>query len=64
MICSLSNLKSQDLDQIRTMEAEVGQPLLAFSCHDFSPATLSAEKLEKIQALEKKLGVALVAVNS
>lgn len=64
MLCSLSNLNSQDLDQIRTMETEVGQPLLAFSCHDFSPATLSAEKLEKIQALEKKLGVALVAVSS
>ena len=64
MICSLSNLNSQDLDQIKAVEADVGQPLLAFSCHDFSPATLSADKLEKIQALEKKLGVALVAINS
>jgi hypothetical protein len=64
MICSLSNLNSQDLDQIKAVEAEVGQSLLAFSCHDLSPAALSADKLEKIQALEKKLGMALVAVNS
>lgn len=62
MLCSLSNLNSQDLNQIQSVETDVGQPLLAFSCHDISPATLSAEQLEKIQALEKKLGIALVAV--
>lgn len=63
MLCSLSHLNTQDLNQIKSVEAEVGQPLLAFSCHDLSPATLSAAQLEKIQALEKKLGVALVAVH-
>jgi len=30
-----------------------GQPLLAFSCHGMSPATLSGEQLEKIQELGK-----------
>ncbi len=35
MICSLSNLNSQDLDQIKAVEAEVGQSLLAFSAMTF-----------------------------
>ena len=64
MLCSLSNLTSRDLDQIQMVEAEVGQPLLAFSCHDLSPATLSGEQLKRIQTLEQELGIALVAVQS
>ena len=63
MLCSLSNLNSQDLNQIQSLETEMGQPLLAFSCHNLSPATVSAEQLAKIQALEKKLGISLLAVN-
>lgn len=62
MICSLSNLKDQDLDQIRALEAELGQPLLAFSCHDIQPAIVDDENLKKIEALEKKLKMSLLAV--
>ncbi len=62
MICSLSHLKDQDLDQIRALEAELGQPLLAFSCHDLKPAIVDDENLKKIEALEKKLGMSLLAV--
>ena len=64
MLCSLSNLKEQDLSQIQSLETDLGQTLLAFSCHDASPAALDAEKLEKIQALEKHLGISLVAVDA
>lgn len=62
MMCSLSHLKEQDLDQIRSLESDLGKPLLAFSCHDVIPASLEEDTLSKIQALEKKLGISLVAV--
>lgn len=64
MLCSLTNLKNQDLDQIKALETEIGQPLLAYSCHNAQIADLEADKLSKIQALEKKLGLSLVAVKS
>lgn len=64
MLCSLSALKDQDLEQIRSLEAELGRPLLAFSCHDLRPAVIDDEKLEKIELLEKKLGISLLAVEA
>lgn len=64
MLCSLSNLKEQDLEQIRALEAELGIPVLAFSCHDSKPAPLDEEKLKKIQEAEKKMGLSLVAVQA
>jgi hypothetical protein len=64
MICSLSNLQSQDLDQIKSLETETGHTILAYSCHDAKMADLKAETLTKIQALEKKLGLSLVAVKA
>jgi hypothetical protein len=37
---------------------------LAFSCHTTAPASLDADKLGKVQALEEKLGLSLVAVDA
>ena len=62
MICSLTNLTDENLAQIRTLESELGRPLLAFSCHDARPAVLDDEKLKKIEALEDRLGISLLAV--
>lgn len=62
MLCSLSSLNESDLAQIKSIESDLGQTILAFGCHNISPATLDADKLKKIQALEKKLGLSLVAV--
>ena len=62
MLCSLSNLETRDLDQIKSLEGELNQTLLAFSCHDSQPAVLDQDKLAKLQALEKELGIYLVAV--
>jgi len=64
MLCSLSQLKEKDLAQIQALEKEIGQPILAFSCHETSPALLDADGLDKVQALEKQLGLSLVAVNT
>ncbi len=64
MLCSLSNLNSQDIDQVRTLEKELGITVLAFSCHEAEPALLDKETLDKIQAAEDRLGLSLVAVKS
>lgn len=63
MLCSLSNLKENDIEKIKTLETDLGMTVLAFSCHDAKPVQLDAEALKKIQALENKLGLSLVAVN-
>lgn len=65
MLCSLSTkLGQEEMSAIQTLEKELGNPLLAFSCHPVNPASISDDKLAKIQALESKLGISLVAVNA
>jgi hypothetical protein len=61
-MCNLSSLKSEELLRINELEKELGTPLLAFSCRELKPAEISQEKLEKIKALETRLGMSLVAV--
>jgi hypothetical protein len=62
MLCSLSKVESLDLDAIQGLEKDLGKTLLAFSCHDLKPAEIKDEELSKINELENKLGVVLVAV--
>ncbi len=62
MICNFSKLNEKDLKEINKLEKEIHSPLLAFSCSETPIAELSKENLEKIQLLEKKLGISLVAV--
>ena len=62
MLCSLSHLDTQAVQQIQALESELNQTLLAFSCHNVNMPVLEAGKLAKIQELEKKLGISLVAV--
>lgn len=63
MLCSLSTkLGPEEIKAINALEKELATPLLAFSCHDVKPANVNAEQLSKIQALEKRLGMSLVAV--
>jgi len=65
MLCSLSTkLDEADMGAITALEKELGHPLLAFSCHSVAPAALTAEQLGKIQELETKLDVSLVAVEA
>jgi hypothetical protein len=64
MICSLSNLSENDLKEINQLETEIKAPLLAFSCHDVSSAILTDDALVKVEALEKKLGISLLALSS
>lgn len=62
MLCSFSTLDNTNLEEIQTLEKELGNTLLSFSCHDIEPAIIDDEALSKIADLEKKLGVVLVAV--
>jgi len=62
MLCTLSDLKGQQLARIRSLETELGKTILSFSCHTATPASLKDAELTKIQNLEKELGLSLVAV--
>ena len=62
MICSFSNLTENDLKEINQLETEIKAPLLAFSCHDVKSAVLTDDALAKVEGLEKKLGINLLAV--
>ena len=65
MLCSLSTkLGETEMREIAVLENELSHPLLAFSCHRIGPATVDAQELKRIQELETKLGVSLVAVNA
>lgn len=64
MLCSLSTLNESDLKSIKALETEIGKPLLSFTCRDIQPASLDDEVLVKIQELEKKLAISLVAVEN
>lgn len=63
MLCSLSTkLGEGELQAITDLEREIGHTLLAFSCHSLDPAKLQQEQLNRLQEVEQKLGVSLVAV--
>lgn len=63
MLCSLSpNLRPEDLKVINALEQELATPLLAFSCYDLKPCELTPAQMARIQELEKRLGMSLVAV--
>ncbi len=62
MLCSYSKAESIDLEVIQGLEKDLGKTLLAFSCQDIKPAEIKDEELARINELEKKLGVVLVAV--
>jgi len=64
MICNLSKLSENDLKEINQLETEIKTPLLAFSCHDIQSAILTDDALSKVEILEKKLRISLLAVNS
>lgn len=64
MLCSISSLSDQDLAKVKALESDLGQTLLAFSCHALNAAKIDDAKLGKIQALEKSLGISLVAVEA
>lgn len=65
MLCSITtDVNESTLQAINDLEKGLGKTLLAFSCHELKPSALNAEELSKVQEVEKKLGVSLVAVEA
>ncbi len=64
MVYTLANVDEGLLSDIKTLENELGTPVLAMEAVKVQPARLDREKLDRIQKLEDKLGVVLVAVES
>ena len=63
MLCSLATKLDQgQLAEISSLEGELGTPILAFACHQLDAAPIDAAQIDRIKALEDRLGVALVAV--
>jgi hypothetical protein len=63
MLYSLSpHLRPEDLGAINALEQELAMPLLAFSGYDLRPNDITPAQTAKIQELEKRLGISLVAV--
>jgi hypothetical protein len=63
MLCSLATkLDKGQLDEISSLEKDLGVPILAFACHQMDPAAIDAAQIDRIKGLEDKLGVARVAV--
>jgi len=63
MLYSLSpKLAPDDMKAINALEKDLGLPLLAFSCYDLKATAITPAQLAKIQELENRLGMSLVAV--
>ena len=63
MLCSLATkLDRGQIQEITSLEGELGVPILAFACHQMDAAPMDAAQIDRLTELEKKLGVALVAV--
>ena len=65
MLCALAeNVDAGILEKITQLENDLGKTFLAFQCHEMKPTMLTAEEINKIQDVEKQLGVSLVAVEN
>lgn len=63
MLCAISpKLTEQHLSALQNLEQELDRPVLALSCQQAPPAQLTAEQVQKLQEMEKKLGMTLLAV--
>lgn len=59
-----SKLNTNELDAIRKLESEIGTPVVALTEIPTPPADVDAEAVARIEALERELGVVLVAVKT
>ena len=62
MLYSLANLESDKLSAIQNLEKEIGNPVVALAELDAETVMLPKDQLKKLQELEARLGVVLVAV--
>ena len=64
MLCSLATKLDQgQIEEIESLAQDLGTPILAYACHQADAAQIDDAQISRIQELEGKLGVALVAVS-
>lgn len=59
-----ANVSDDTLKAIGALEKETGKTFIAFSGLAVKPSALSVEEVSKIEEIEKKLGLSLVAVEN
>lgn len=57
-------IEDATLKAITDLEKEMGKTFLACSSSELKPSALSAAEIGKIEGIEKKLGVSLIAVDN
>ena len=63
MLCSLATKLDQgQIQEIESLAQDLGTPILAFSCHKTDAAPMDDAQIGRLQELESRLGVSLVAV--
>ena len=63
MLYAFSDLDIERLRKVQNVEKETGLKLLALNAVDVEPATVQDNALKDIQALERDLGMTVVAVS-
>ena len=62
MLYACTNMEREQLGALQALEQEIGKTLIALTPIDSGPAEVAEPELDKIKALEERLGVLLVAV--
>ncbi|HOD49882.1 MAG TPA: hypothetical protein PKJ78_07585 [Candidatus Hydrogenedentes bacterium] len=62
MLYTFAKLDSAQLAAIQQLEREEGLKILALTAVETNPDMIGADRLAKLQELEKKLGYCLIAV--
>ena len=63
MLYTFSDLNIECLRKVQNIEKATGLKLLALNSVDVAPATIQDDALKDIQALERDLGITVVAVS-
>ena len=63
MLYAFSDLDNELLRKVQNVEKATGLKLLALNTVDVAPATIQDDALKDIQALERDLGMTVVAVS-
>ena len=63
MLYTFSDLDIERLRKVQNVEKATGLKLLAINTVDVAPATIQDDALKDIQALERDLGITVVAVS-
>jgi len=62
MLCTFAQLDGEKLKAVQSLEKKMGKTVVAFSCKDIGITPLKDDEIAQLRDLEKKLGLALVAV--